>query len=141
MRIEQPANALERTRSDRFGQGGCPDVATQSDRVTKAFDERRATRTRGAMPFDRGALNSFELAVEIRGDAGHERRAVWARGLGHTLSIWRRNMTRARCNRVFTFASEIPTIVATSRVDNPSISRMTTMARDDGGNVWSACRT
>ena len=82
-----------------------------------------------AVPLDLAALGGRQFAVQVGRDPVEHLAAVGVWRRLHASSSCSRRNTRARCSRVFTFASENPVTFATSRVDSPSISRRNTITR------------
>ena len=118
---------MVRTCTHGVGERRVADFATEADRVAHPSNKRGARRAGGAVAFDRVAFDGVELAIDVALDLNMDRRTVdWP--THRSPNSWRSSV-RARCRRVFTLASEIPISAATSFVDNPSISRKTTIAR------------
>lgn len=124
---QQAFDLFSRARTHWLGERGVANVATEADGVAHAVNERGAGAALGTVLLDRVACDRLELAIHVALDLIPYRRT--ADRSAHRSPNSLRSRVRARCNRVFTLASEMPVRDATSFVDNPSISRNTTMAR------------
>jgi hypothetical protein len=135
--IEESPHTLTRTLPNGVRQRCRRGLATETHGFPQPVDQRRTARTFQAMPFNGIALRRVELSVEI---SRNVREYLFARILrcAHRCSNCFRSINRARWSRVFTFASETPAIAATSFVERPSISRMTTIIRYGGGRRFNA---
>src|SRR4051794_16899970 len=110
---EQALDARFGPATDRIRKRAAPRVAAQSDGLAQPLDHGGARHAVAAMSRDPLTGGGVRLAVEIGGDTGQQRAAIDPRLIGHTASSARRSITRARCSRVFTFASESRAMLAT----------------------------
>jgi hypothetical protein len=135
--IEEAPHTLTRTLPNGVRQrhGRC--LSTETNGFPQTVDQPRTAPTFLAMPFNGIARRRIELSVQVTRNV---RKYLFARvrWCAHTCSSCFRSINRARCSRVFTFASETPAIAATSFVERPSISRMTTIIRYADGRRFSA---
>jgi len=135
--IEESPHTLTGTLPNGVRQRCRGGLATETNGFPQAVDQRRTARAFQAMPIDGIARRRVELSVEIPGNV-RQHLFAGVRRCAHTCSSCFRSINRARWSRVFTFASETPATAATSFVERPSISRMTTIIRYDGGRRFSA---
>jgi hypothetical protein len=135
--IEESPHTLTRTLPNGVRQRYRPCLPTETNGFPQAVDQRRAARTFQAVPFNGIARRRVQLSIEIPRNV-REYLFARVRRCAHACSSCFRNINRARWSRVFTFASETPAIAATSFVERPSISRMTTIIRYAGGRCFNA---
>lgn len=134
--IEQLPHAFTSALPNGVRQRYRPCLAAEANGVAQTIDQRGAARTVEAM-IDRLARGGRQLSIEVTRDVRQHFFAGLQR-YAHGVSSCFRNISRARWSRVFTFASEMPVMAATSFVERPSISRMTTTIRYDGGRRFNA---
>src|ERR1019366_10497777 len=80
---QQALDALLGTLPDRFRQRRAPGLSTEADRLAQPLHQRGTRRAVSAVPLDRPAFNSLELAVQVGGDTGERRAALGVYILAH----------------------------------------------------------
>jgi hypothetical protein len=135
--IEESPHTLTGTLPNGVWQRHRRCLPTETNGFPQTVDQRRTARAFLAMPFNGIARRRLEVSVEIPRNV-REYFLARVRRCAHTCSSCFRSINRARWSRVFTFASETPAIAATSFVERPSISRMTTIIRYVGGRRFNA---
>lgn len=138
---EQAPNARLRAPTNGFWQRRRTRLPAQAHGRAQPADRCGTVGAPLAMRLDLVTRGRLELAVQVSRDREQESAAFSGGRSAHTEASMRSlSISRARCSRCFTLASEYPVTVATSRVESPSISRITRIIRYVGGSCDSAVR-